>query len=246
MEFSTATLFSAAAWTIIWAVKATTGGGIDEFRASLGLRNTTNGKQIFEQYEFDDIDTQLFYKGTNGTTNLQPTIEAEDVPGAWRHMAISSDSDGNPAEFYYIAEGFNQGTPSYIYRNTDTTNGIYNQAGTCKLGIWFDAAAADEDVGNTIRLAHVVVYASALSEASILAQMKQRAPTGSAAIYYPCSASASVGTDSSGNGRNATVTHSASFSDVADEPSDWTAAADSLSLASFASQRINRNTLLRL
>lgn len=249
LEVTSTTIFSAAAFTIVVAYKTTTGGGVDEFRAVFGLRNTTNAKQMFELYEFDDIDTQAFYKATNGTTNVQPSVETYPggvVPTTWRHAAITCDSDGNPLDIYLIAEGFNQGSPSYIYRNTDTTNGMYNQSGTVKLGVWCDAAAADEDQGNTIRIAHVIVYGSVLSEASILAQFKQRAPTGAAAIYYPCSASASIGTDSSGNGRNATVAHSASFSDVADEPSDWATAVSDLPIAATAAQRVNRNTLLRL
>lgn len=224
MSLTGTSLFSAAAYTIHVPFKHTTAGAASTYRAAVGLRHTGDNKQVYEAYQNEATDLQSFHKGTNGTTNVDDQLENDDHPNAWRHLCITSDSDGNPLEIYYIAEGFNQGSPSYLFRSSDTTNGIYNSAGACLLALWHYGVAGG-DLGSGVRLGRVIVYASAHSEADVLSQMKSQAAIHSSpAVIYPMNSAAAVGTDISGNGRNATVTNSGDFSDSDDAPSDWQSA----------------------
>lgn len=189
----------------------------------------------------DDANPNIFrfdYAITSSTGgNIQ--IGDSSLYLKWVHWAVSVSSTQN-AIFYAILEGFNPASPSYLVHSSSTA--VRSNADTCRFCI---EASDNTTVATSTQQGHLIISEFEASESEILAQFQQRAPTsafsGHDHLYLPCNNSAAPNDDQGNPGTDWTLT--GTFAGAANQPSEWSGVQP---FSTVASQRVNRNMLLRL
>ncbi len=171
----------------------------------------------------DGDDTYVFLKGSDGTTNKGGGVANSTTDGHWVHIAIvfTGNTTAGSVNLYAALEGFNPASPSYLY--TVNQGGVDPARTTGTTYIFTDG---DIDLPGGARIGHVILTPQALTEAQLLAQFAQRAPTavvtgGGSYTYLSCTDAANVHVDSGTFATNFTAAGAGVFSDSQDQPSEW-------------------------
>lgn len=183
----------------------------------------------------------LQWRSNLGATNID-VISGASAYTHWIHFAITRDVSTTAIFAYFLLEGFNPASPSYLIT---PSRGNQSASGTT-LGLWTDVSDLTSLGGNAF--GHWIQYAGVLTEAQVLAQFQQRAPTATVAAgtytYLPCNDATTVHVDAGSTATNFTPT--GSFNNFASEPVEWASAPVNSYPFGAGAAIAARNTLLRM
>ncbi len=207
------------------------------FRTGAGERITSNGGTTdadgFLSYQFppddptspDDIVAE--YKTGNltigATTHDDPLVSSSSVYGTWVHYGHTYDLTTGTQGLYIVKEGINPVSPAWL--TPTNVAGNLSNASLYKTNLWIDSAA-EGDVGQGMALGHWVLSPFVATQAQIVAQMMQRAPTsdflaGGNCTYFSMTDPTTLPTPDIGPISAVYAKSGSSFTGLSTFPSDW-------------------------
>jgi len=189
------------------------------FQARSSANSFHTQAEIYQTPGDDAVPHKLrFDYATSTTAGTSVDIAAgSSVYNKWVHWAISVSST-QQAVLYAILEGFNPASPSYLVHSSVGT--VRSDADMARFCI---EASDNTTVATNTRQGHLIVSEFEPTEAEILAQFAQRAPTAAFAahdhLYLPCNDAANVNDDQGNPGTNWTLT--GTFAGAANQPFEW-------------------------
>lgn len=174
-----------------------------------------NGDDIFQSW-------QLLTGGTGAVLGSNAALV-----GKWIHWGYSYVALTTTLTLYAILEGFNPASPSFLLSTSATVKAPLNNT----TFLWNDNSG---DIGIGLSEAHWISAGVAMSQAQVLAQFGQRAPTSvvtAVAYSYLDMSTTNPTTDLGSIASNFTATNNsggAAFTIDPSQPSDWNVAGNGI------------------
>ena len=210
-----------AAFSLIGAIYFNANTINGDYHVPFQLWNSGTTATYFELYRTppDDAnpnDLYLFYRTAGGGQDVN-IADSSVAYGHWIHIAWTQ-SAALAGNFYAAFEGF-AATPTYLI--TPSRGTIVNAS--TRIEAWTEKDQATITVATSIRQAHLIAAEAELTEAQVLSQWRQRAPTSTVTavdnLYLACNDAANVEDDQGSPGTNWTKT--GTFAAALGQPSEW-------------------------
>lgn len=210
-------------FSYILAIKLTTIQGAGVYRAGFVLKDVADGgfTNVY-QYPPDALGGGLVTElNTPGFAALllgdNPTLD-----GVWVHLGFTWNAGTTDQFLYALTEGFNSGAPAFLIPPANAGTEPAWQPNPTTAFVWTDDLFGS-DPGIDVALGHVIIVDSVLTQAEIIAQFQQRAPTATVMAsnytYLDMLDPATVEVDMGSTAQNFAKTPG--FAVEAGEPSEW-------------------------
>lgn len=188
------------------------------------LRTATAGFwTAFQDDAANGDDIEVEYK-TGASTNNDVSIGSNaSLVGKWIHFAFVYTHSTGAQSIYVLTEGFNPASPSFLLSpSVGTTSATLPTIVDVFSDVRDDLPFVNGKIG------HVIVAPFAPTQAQVIAQFQQRAPTAAFSgagsyTYLACTDAANVEIDAGTTASNFTKT--GSFTDSTEQPLEWAAQA---------------------
>jgi len=152
-----------------------------------------------------------------GTGHFDHLGSSASTSGIWIHAGFTRVGSSGVQKIYIIKENFDPVTPSYLI---STTGGTLTAAAATTLCGWIENTGAQ---GLNVSLAHAIVSDFVATEAQMLSQFSQRAPTTAFSTptytYLSCDDETAPEVDKGSTAANFTKT--GTFAADATMPAEW-------------------------